>query len=155
MELQLKSDFIKENIIIKQPVEDINFTYKLYTKNLKAYVTKEKEIIFKDAKSKEDIFTMEIPYMIDAKGEISKDINIELINEKNNTHKLVIKPSKEWLNDSNRAYPVKIDPPVRSSLDVKKIKDSFVASGLPTQIIKKPYFQELDKETIQRLQEAF
>ncbi|VTQ88082.1 DNRLRE domain-containing protein [Hathewaya histolytica] len=133
MELEIKSDFLKENIILNNPIENPEFRYILYTKNLKVNINENKEILFFDNTDGKEVFTMEVPYMIDNQGELSKDIDVQCIEKEDGVQELVIKPNKEWLNAPKRAYPVKIDPPVRSSLDVKKIQDAFVASGLPTQ----------------------
>ena len=80
-------------------------------------------------KNKDKIeFYLEVPYMYDAKGETSSDIDIELTN-KNNKYTMTLKPNKEWLESEEREYPITIDPTVQTSLEVKKIEDVYIFDG--------------------------
>ena len=65
--------------------------------------------------------------MIDAKGETSTEIKVDIEGEEGK-YTLSITPSKKWLNDKKSVYPVTIDPVVSTSKDVRDIEDSMVHS---------------------------
>ena len=80
-------------------------------------------------KNKDEIeFYLEVPYMYDAKGETSSDIDIELTN-KDNKYIMTLKPNLEWLESSEREYPITIDPTVQTSLSYKNIQDTYIFDG--------------------------
>jgi len=60
----------------------------------------------------------------------SKDIEVGLTQTKTG-YLLSLKPNKEWLDSSDRVYPIKIDPTVTTKLDSASIQDTYVASSQP------------------------
>lgn len=56
------------------------------------------------------IYTLAAPYMVDANGEVCRDVRFEVEPGKN-IHESVVKviADQTWLNASDRAYPVVID----------------------------------------------
>ncbi len=123
------SDKIKENLIINKKIDDATFTYNLEVKNLIAVKQENNTIVFydKDDKSKQ-VFIIKAPYMFDSKGEESTDIEVK-VEETKKGYTLTVTPSKEWLNDSKRVYPVTVDPDVVTDPSSVKIIDTFVASN--------------------------
>ncbi|WP_052085817.1 DNRLRE domain-containing protein [Clostridium sp. HMP27] len=120
------SDNVKENIIINKPIENPTFKFNLYIKNLIPKLQKDKTIIFYDEKdSNKAVFMMNAPFMVDAKGEHSENIEITLEQSKKD-YNLTIIPNKEWINSPDREFPVVLDPPVRTDLGITSIQDSFV-----------------------------
>ncbi|MDO6355966.1 DNRLRE domain-containing protein [Caloramator sp. CAR-1] len=121
---------LKESIILSKKVENPIFNFNIKTKNLLARL-EEGEIIFYDKDNVSNkVFYIDKAFMYDANGEESKDIEIEFIETKEG-YKLTIKPSKQWLDDEKRAYPVVIDPTIGTSLDPSDIYDAHVSSGYP------------------------
>ncbi|WP_160680471.1 DNRLRE domain-containing protein [Clostridium sp. C8-1-8] len=125
----LLGNSLKENIIIDKPVENLKLDFKLNFKNLIPEVKKDKSIVFYDDKDKtKAIFSIQVPYMYDASGAESKDIDVKL-NQSENQYILTIQPNGEWLNNKDRKYPVTIDPPISSSIAQADIKETFVCSN--------------------------
>ncbi len=68
------------------------------------------------------------PFMYDSNFEYSDKIKVKL-EKNNNKYTLELEPDLEWLNDSNRAYPVTIDPTVNTSLYYQDIEDTYIYQG--------------------------
>ena len=87
----------------------------------------------KDYSEPVEIYKIPAPMMYDAKGEECRDFRIELVSAKSGTgYELTMIPNEEWLQDSQRAYPVTIDPTVETTLDASLISDAHVSSGYAT-----------------------
>ncbi len=129
IEYNVVSDKIKENIILKDKSsinQELSFEYD--TNGLQAEKTEDGKVIFYKDNKENIVFYLDVPYMYDAKDEISGAIDIELINEKNKQI-VKVKPNKEWLESEERQYPVTIDPTVETSIDIRAIRDTFIYKG--------------------------
>lgn len=125
---QLISDKVKENLILNKNIKDSTFTYNIEVKNLIAVKQEDNSVIFYDKNDKsKEVFLIKAPFMFDSKGAESKDIQVK-VEETKKGYSLTLIPSKEWLNDKGRAYPVTIDPDVETELGRDKITDTFVTS---------------------------
>jgi len=129
----LNGDTLKESITLNNvPVVPI-YKFDLSIKNLVPKIDSKNNIVFYDkADESKAIYTMQAPYMFDAKKQISNNISMSI--DKNNNsdgYVLTVKPDPNWLNDVQRAYPVVIDPTIITSMDINSIKDSFVGSNVP------------------------
>ncbi len=122
------SESVKENIILKTLESTENkFIFNLDIGDLVAKLNEDNSISIYNSKNVV-ISKIDSPYMYDSKLEYSDEIDLVLIkNEKNYT--LEIKPNKEWLKSSERAFPVKIDPTVNTSLYYQDIQDTYIYSG--------------------------
>jgi RHS repeat-associated protein len=124
---------LKENFIINQKVDNPQFSLRLATKGLIATLQDDKSIVFYDEKdNSKEIFKIDPMYMYDAAGEISQNINVSLAKDSKGEYNLIITPDNQWLSDSQRVYPVTIDPTIPTSLSSVNIFDSYVAENLPT-----------------------
>ncbi len=100
---------IKENIILDTvPSKGYFVSFTFTAPGMTWNVNKDKSISFFNEKSKE-VFTMQAPYMFDASGTVSEDVEVEVYRSREGN---IIKytPSFEWLSDKNRVYPVTVDP---------------------------------------------
>ncbi|MBZ9686140.1 DNRLRE domain-containing protein [Clostridium estertheticum] len=132
LEYEVRPEDVKETIVINKNTDNTYFEFNINSKNLTAKLQADKSIIFYDAKdSSKEVFAMDAPYMIDAKNQQSKDIEIGLTQTKAG-YILSLKPNKEWLDSSERVYPIKIDPTVTTNLGITSIHDTFVSSSQPT-----------------------
>lgn len=61
----------------------------------------------------ETIFTIGAPWMCDSADAFSEAIGVTL-DQQGESVTVVYTPDREWLNDSERVYPVRIDPSVRT-----------------------------------------
>lgn len=127
----LVSNNIKENIILKKPISNPEFRFNINAKNLVPRLQQDKSIIFYDEKdTSKAVFKIQAPIMIDSKKAHSENIDIKLEQNKKD-YVLIMKPDSSWLNSADRAYPVTIDPPIQTSLNVNSIQDTFIADALP------------------------
>jgi len=84
------------------------------------------------------VFTLDAPFMFDAKGEETYNIKVifEVDKEKSNENETVymykLIPDMEWLSAKERVYPVVIDPSVTTPFESSEVLDSFVSEGFPT-----------------------
>ena len=104
----------------------------MYTENLSARLLESREIQFYNS-SDEVIFTMTSPYMYDSAGELSEDIDVELISKGTGCYYIAITPDAQWLNDESRVYPVVIDPQVTTDTARTNIIDNYVLQGAGVQ----------------------
>ncbi|KLU74971.1 DNRLRE domain-containing protein [Clostridium botulinum] len=122
----IKSNTIKEAIILDKPSSNSQFNFSFKVKNLIAKLNDDNSIYFLDSKdTSKVIFNIQSPFMYDSKNEVSTDIKVEFI-KKDNEYTLTLIPNKEWLNDKSRLYPITIDPSIETSKDINKIHDSYV-----------------------------
>ncbi|MDR1891500.1 MAG: DNRLRE domain-containing protein [Oscillospiraceae bacterium] len=107
---------LKEDIVLNKRVEQSEFRFEVKT-HLKL---KEKNgaVIAYDKDENEPVFTLAAPEMSDASGEVSLNVTLSLTKEKGKNIVTVI-TDKAWLDSPERAYPVRIDPPVGTeALDI-------------------------------------
>lgn len=100
---------IKENIILDTvPTKGYFVSFTFTAPGMTWTVNKDNSISFFN-ENKEEVFTMQAPYMFDASGANSEDIGVEVYRSGEGN---IIKytPSFEWLSDKNRVYPVTVDP---------------------------------------------
>ncbi len=104
------SDSVKENIIVsdKNSLKD-TYSFNIEKGNLTATLGEDSSVTFKNAQG-EVAFTIPAPVMADANNATSYDIAVSIANENTDTLTLTYTPSKAWLEDNERVYPVTIDP---------------------------------------------
>lgn len=123
---------VKESIILNNKQDISSYTVNVYAKNLAARLLDSNEIEFYD-KDNAVIFTMWAPYMYDSATALSEDIDIDLTDVGNGRYSIKITPDSEWLNDSERVYPITIDPDVSVSRARQNIIDTYVWEGYGNQ----------------------
>jgi len=122
---------VKESIILKnRDAINTNIVFEYRVGNLKMELNDNKEIIvFNEEKGKDEPeFIMESLFMYDRQIVTSAEIDVKL-EEKEDKYILTIIPSREWLEDKDRQYPVVIDPTVNTSLNYQEIQDTFIYDG--------------------------
>lgn len=118
---------IKENIIVsnKESVKD-TYTFTFETNGLDAEKLDDGSVIFKD-ENNEIKFRIPRPVMTDTALAFSYDINVILTENVDGTITLEYSPSSEWINSSNRVYPITIDPAIMvENKDVSWVEDTCV-----------------------------
>ena len=129
---EVLAESVKENIVIKAPVNQPSFTFELQTKGLIPELQADQSIIFYDGNDpSKKVFTIDAPFMYDAAGALSEDILVEL-KENKNGYLLTVTPSHEWINNRDRVFPITVDPTLSTSLDATKIYDNHVSENYPT-----------------------
>ena len=89
-----------------------SYTYHMRCGKLDAKLEEDGRVTF-SGKDGKPVFVMKAPRMHDADAEESGDIEVTL-DQKETELIYTIKPSADWLKDDKRAYPVIIDPEVKT-----------------------------------------
>ena len=111
----MTSDFVKENIVLKNQCEDYIFNFKYVLKNLEARLEDNGVVSLYDNKSGEIVYEIPAPYMYDSNGVISYDVQYELDRLDNGEYELKIVANEQWINAEERVFPVVIDPTIRTT----------------------------------------
>ena len=106
--LTVKNGGIKEDIILKDQTAPQVFTYQIRLHNLSISKSDTGDIQFTDNQGN-TTFIMPKFFMYDANNNYSEDIQAN-IEQHGNSYMLTIKPNPQWLSNSDRTYPVTIDP---------------------------------------------
>jgi RHS repeat-associated protein len=116
---RIENATVKEDIILKSKPEQDTFTFQLNVKGIEAKKLEDDTIVFADNKGN-SVFRFVKPFMVDATGKQSFDVQLELRNENGGQFVDVI-PDRVFLETAK--YPVTIDPPI-TSIDV--VTDTYV-----------------------------
>lgn len=114
---------IKETIVLKNS-KKTEFTFTVKT-NLILEKNNTYILAKKDGKT---IFTIDSPYMEDANGEISYNVDYRLIEIKDG-YELILSLDKEWLNAESRKYPVYVDPTITNQNQSGGMQDTYIHPG--------------------------
>ena len=134
---------IKEDIILLEPQERNEFSYYLKSDSLK-FKKQDGCVVAYESSADDPVFVFRAPIMYDANGYSSIDIDLDF-NASNG--KLTITADQDWLEDEDRAYPVRIDPDM-SLMSSQDFHMAMVADGNGTnpdndpQAIRAYYFGE-------------
>jgi YD repeat-containing protein len=126
---KIQGDSVKEDIILKSKPTHNTFSFELKLKELSVDTNEEGTIVFKDEKGQVQWF-FERPFMTDASGKYSDQVDLILKKENGKTYVDVV-ADEEFLNDASTQYPVVIDPTI-NNWDV--LRDNFVSSTFPNSI---------------------
>ena len=121
---------LKENIVLHSPLAENEYTITYHTGTLTAKQQDEKTLLLLDEDG-ETIYEITTPYMTDANGEISEGISLTLLDAKDGFAKAKISASREWLDEPDRTYPVRLDPVTRSKLQSANIQYAYTDSANP------------------------
>ena len=112
IEYVLRGNDVKENIIITAPCEEYEYVFQLNLSGLSAIMTENGEVLLKDADTDEIKYVIPAPYMYDANGVYSYDVSYTLEQVKDEIYLLAVTADSEWINSTDRAFPVVIDPTI-------------------------------------------
>ena len=122
---------VKENIILKNKDAQTEFEIAYKIKGLTAEKKNDFTIVLKDKDGKA-VYEIYAPFMTDAKGEKSTQLQMEIKNQKTNKLTVVLSADKEWLAGTKREYPVTIDPSFNTSNAWQNTACSYVDQSHPT-----------------------
>jgi len=121
---------LKENFVVASPQAEYIYRFNVSMDGLIAKSQEDGSILLVEASNPEEaVFILEAPYMYDANGEESRDVQMTLENGV-----LTISADSVWLNDEKRAFPAVIDPTISYIYNLNTstyIKDSYVSSLFP------------------------
>lgn len=150
LEYVLDGGSVKENIIVKEKKAAYSYSFTLKLNNLTAELAGN-EILLKDGE--EVFYTIPAPYMYDAAGAYSDAAEYALTNNGNGKYTLTVTADTEWINASDRAFPVTIDPPLITESEVSvSFEHAYVNSDYPN--VCYPDSSEWDTGSMSRNSEA-
>lgn len=141
---------IKEDIILKEkPVanDSLEYSFDFDMTGLSLETTNEGDLFLVDPVSKERIFTIEKPVMMDSsipdgfvsrlekpmpEGSVSDQVEMNAVQEGTALH-ITLKPDMEWISSTERVYPLVIDPTVKVFQPKNELNDTTIRSALPDQ----------------------
>jgi len=118
LEYVLISNNIKENIIVKEALDNYSFTFTLEVEGLVAKLNEYGIINLYDTKSGKEVYTIPAPFMFDAKNELSYDVFYTLKEQSSGKYELTVTADEKWINADDRAFPVTIDPTINTTTAV-------------------------------------
>ena len=127
LEYIVTSNSLKENIVVYKPQDEYVYRFDLDSDGLIPIEQTNGSIILVESEaSGEAVFTLDAPYMYDANGAESYDIELS-IKENGDEYVVTVEADSTWLNNSEREFPVVIDP--TWSAPNSKIQDVYVING--------------------------
>lgn len=126
----LNSQGVKENLLLQSTKAPTEFTaeYKAGRLTPVAVDTQTVELRASDGTV---VYTLSAPYMEDANGETSTGVTLTLGEIKNDTFRVTLTPDSTWLQAEERAFPVTVDPVIKTKQTVEEMTCTFVDSGHP------------------------
>ncbi|MBQ6702377.1 MAG: RICIN domain-containing protein [Clostridia bacterium] len=122
---------INEEIVLDSLNGFKAYCMKMDTDGLTAVLDVTNKVYLKDSLNN-TVITIAAPYMYDSNDVLSTDVEVSLL-QKGDVCIITYTPDEEWLNSSERSWPVVIDPVVSNSVNVPQIDqlDNYVYSGQP------------------------
>ena len=129
LEYVLVGNNIKENIIVNEKQESYEFSFEIKLSKLNAELINN-AVVLTDSTTGEQVYEIPAPYMLDANGEYSSDVEYTLTENGKWKYTLTVTANPEWINDTEREFPVKIDPTVLANPEKENIIDTFIMDGV-------------------------
>ncbi len=132
LEYIVTGNSIKENIVVYQTQNEYVYTFDMDFGGLIPVAEEDGSYrLIDSAKPDETVFVLAAPYMYDANGEESYEVEMSLA-ENGDNYLLTLTADEEWINSSERAFPVVIDPTVTLPNDEVdyNFNDVFVIDGV-------------------------
>ena len=127
LEYVITGNDIKEDIILSSPTNVEGVAFSMSLNGLYAELSEDGHIKLIDDKDGKEIYSIAAPYMYDAAGEESWDIAYT-ITESNGVYTIGLVVDDEWIHDSDRVFPVVIDPSLTKTITT----DTYISSGSPS-----------------------
>ena len=121
---------IKENIIVKERMDSYSYTFTIELNNLTATLADDGNVYINSADG-ETKYIIPAPIVFDANDEFApKNVSgYTLTSSGNGKYELTVTVSSDWMNASDRAFPVTIDPAMLSPGGA--VVDLSIDSGSP------------------------
>ena len=103
---------VKDEIVINKKQDNYRYDFIIEVKNLDVQLADNGNINLVDSQTGQIKFFIPKPFMIDENNEISNDIDYLINKNGDSSYSLSLIPNSEWINNSNRSFPVIIDPEI-------------------------------------------
>ncbi|MBE5922136.1 MAG: hypothetical protein E7269_05230, partial [Lachnospiraceae bacterium] len=116
MEYSVLPEGVKENIVVKEKAEVYRYPFLLHCENLTVqFEEAKKRVAFLSTESGEEVFHIPAPFMTDANGVVSHEVDYEVKTVADGELQMTVTADSAWLNAEERAFPVTIDPQIMVS----------------------------------------
>ena len=109
-EYEVKSNCLKENIIIHERRDAYEFVFCMTLCNLNPEIDEKKRVIKLKKANGNEQFVIPTPFMTDANGMSSDSVYYNLSKIDDNKYLFTIKADAEWINSASTVLPVTVDP---------------------------------------------
>ena len=131
IQYMLSGKTLSEHIILeKAPEQAVQYTEEITGKGLQIKEAENGYILINE--QGETVFRLPCPVMYDAAGEGSDRIEVIVtpVDENEGVFRYTLVPDIEWLQSTDRQYPVYVDPDIKVESN-SDFQDTFVSSGSP------------------------
>lgn len=127
LEYVVTSNSLKENIVVYKPQDEYVYSFDLDSDGLIPIEQPNGSIMLVESENSEEaVFILDAPYMYDANGAESYDIELS-IEQNTDEYIVTVEADSTWINNSERKFPVVIDP--TWSAPDSNIQDVYVING--------------------------
>ena len=123
---------VKENIVIKSAQSNYQYSFEIDVKDLALTLEDDGCIYAKDVNTGKTVFVLPKPFMLDANYEYSDNVNYSISSKNKKKYEITVTADAEWINSSDRTFPVTIDPAIQTEQSNTAMDSVYVASGKPT-----------------------
>ncbi len=106
---------VKENIVVRKPAASYLYYFALHADGMTATLSADNTVVLKKNGTEDSAapeMTIPAPFMTDANGVYSQNVQYGLEDQGEGTYLFVVEADAEWMNADERAFPVIIDPQV-------------------------------------------
>ena len=137
------SHHIKESIVLHSAQSASSYVFQLNLRGLTPEFGEDGAIRLLN-EAGEEIYLLPAPYMFDAAGAVSDAVSYRLEEWEQDTYLLCVEADAAWLSDTERTFPVTIDPTVIDQVrwSDQGIAATYVYEGQPA--TAHPNYQQLD-----------
>ena len=111
LEYELGNGRLKESILIRRASAAPQYQFQIAGAAYRLVLEEDRSISMYRRADGSLAYTIEAPYMFDAAGAESRDIEV-LLSESGAGYLLTLKPSASWINAGDRVFPVTLDPTI-------------------------------------------
>ncbi len=134
LEYIVKSDYVKENIIVKERQNSYAYTFTLKLNNLDAVLNSDGSISIIEPGTDNIVYAIPAPVVYDDNYNYAPSEAAYYLLDKIGTNKysLTVQVDSEWMNAEERVYPVVVDPTVyKGGRKLGQMRDTYVSSANP------------------------
>ncbi len=129
LKYDLTAEKLKESVIIRQKDEALlGYRYHLGSQGLRLALQEDNSILAYAADAGEDarpVYYMPAPFLVDENEAYCDDVQVRLLETTEGYDLYYLLPG-EWMADSNRAYPVVLDPVLQPVANTSTIRDQSI-----------------------------
>lgn len=126
IEYVLVGNDVKENIILHSVADEYSYSFKLDLSGLIPVLENDGSISLNDLISGQTRYVIPAPYMYDSLGTISLEVAYTLTETNSQSYLLTVTADENWINSSERVFPITIDPTIKGD-DV--VFDTYISSA--------------------------